>query len=168
MSYKYSVVVMFVFYSKSANKPPGKGANERVCKGDFSVLKNYDDWRKKLSNFWMCEFVIDGVTWRSVEHYYQASKFKNGNTALFEKIRSCETPHEAKKLGGKRNKCDDDFFTSGRCDEEMYKAQYAKFTQNDELREILKSTGDVELWHYMRGGKLVRFVGLEKIRGYIS
>ena len=155
---------MFVFYSKSADKLPGRGANERVPEGSFDELRKCNDWRKKLSNFWMSEFEVDGVRWKSVEHYYQASKFKRGNIGLYEKIRDCESALEAKRLGGKRNKCDEDFFTSGRCNEEMFRAQYAKFTQNEELRNMLKSTGDVELYHYMRGGRLVRFDGLERIR----
>lgn len=155
---------MFVFYSKSADKDPGSGTNEKVPFGDFTNLKNVKDWRKKLSNFWVQEFDVGGKKWKSVEHYYQAHKFKNGNNALFERIRLCETPNEAKKLGGKKNKCDDDFFSSGRCDEEMYTAQYAKFSQNEDLKQILIASGDVELWHYMRGGKLIRFNGLEKVR----
>lgn len=157
-------IKMFVFYSKSADKAPGMGAREVVPVGDFSELRRCKDWRKKLSNFWMSEFEVDGVKWKSVEHYYQASKFKNGKRELYDKIRESEGALDAKRLGGKKNKCDDDFFSSGRCDEEMYRAQYAKFTQNEELRNMLKSTGSAELWHYMRGGKLVRFSGLEKIR----
>lgn len=166
--HRVGYIKMFVFYSKSADKVPGRGSNEKVPDGDFSELRKCVDWRKKLSNFWESEFDIDGVKWKSVEHYYQASKFKNGNRVLYEKIRDCESPVVAKRLGGKRNKCDDDFFVSGRCNDEMYRAQYAKFTQNDDLKKMLKDTGDAELWHYMRGGKLVRFVGLEKIRGMLN
>jgi len=50
-----------------------------------------------LSNFYPCRVSLDGVTYPSIEHAYQAAK-----TTIFaqrEKIRMAETPGQAKKLG---------------------------------------------------------------------
>lgn len=152
----------FVFYSKSADKKPGYGVHERAST-EYTKLSDVRDWRKMLSNFWECRFELDGYMWNSVEQYYQASKYKN-QPHHFKKILECGSALEAKKLGGKRYPCDSDFFSSGRCHLEMERAQRCKFTQNPYLYEVLKNTGDAELWHYMRGGKLIRFVHLEDIR----
>jgi predicted NAD-dependent protein-ADP-ribosyltransferase YbiA (DUF1768 family) len=45
----------------------------------------------------------------------------------------------------------DSDFTENREKKEMYAAQYAKFTQNDDLKALLLSTGDAKLVHFMKG-----------------
>ena len=42
-------------------------------------------------------------------------------------------------------------FTGNREKKELYAAQYAKFTQNDDLKALLLSTGDAKLVHFMKG-----------------
>lgn len=50
-----------------------------------------------LSNFEYAEVLIDGKTYATNEHYYQACK---STTEMgHERIRTCKTPAEAKKLG---------------------------------------------------------------------
>ena len=68
-----------MFYSKSANKPrPGFGSKE-IIKTDEKYDKLYviAEWRKKLSNFWMCEKPINilGKEFISVEHFFHFMKF---------------------------------------------------------------------------------------------
>jgi predicted NAD-dependent protein-ADP-ribosyltransferase YbiA (DUF1768 family) len=80
----FSDDVTFVFYSDSANVSPGKGKHEKIPKemeSEFKELKKMKHWRRVLSNFWITEnpFELDGNTWNSVEHYYQAQKFRNFN-----------------------------------------------------------------------------------------
>ena len=58
---------------------------------------------------------------------------------------------------------DTDFF-EGRHIEEMYRGQFAKFTQNNDLLDMLLETKDAQLLHYTRGGKPVVFTGLMLIR----
>jgi predicted NAD-dependent protein-ADP-ribosyltransferase YbiA (DUF1768 family) len=60
---------------------------------------------------------------------------------------------------------DEDFFSSGRSEEEMFRAQYAKFTQNEDLRSLLIATKDATLVHIMgRGKPNIIFYGLIYIR----
>jgi predicted NAD-dependent protein-ADP-ribosyltransferase YbiA (DUF1768 family) len=55
---------------------------------EFTELDSIQDWRKMLSNSYMISskayafgqeplFVLDGLSWASVEHYFQANKFKD-------------------------------------------------------------------------------------------
>jgi predicted NAD-dependent protein-ADP-ribosyltransferase YbiA (DUF1768 family) len=51
-----------------------------------------------------------------------------------------------------------------RSKKEMYVAQYAKFTQNEDLKELLLATNDAKLTHYVRGSAPLVFDGLMVIR----
>ena len=65
------------FYSKSANKPAGKGANEYVENPeDYKALNGIKDWRKVLSNFYVAPFVMDGKTCNTAEHAFHAEKIR--------------------------------------------------------------------------------------------
>ena len=69
----------FFFYSKSADKKPGKGTNEYVKNpNDNKDLETIPEWRKCLSNFYITPFELDDEIWNSVEHYFHAVKFRNG------------------------------------------------------------------------------------------
>jgi len=71
----------FFFYSKSSDKPPGKGANESIeTEEDYNELRSIKDWRKMLSNFYVEPFELDGETWNSVEHFFHAVKYRDGKT----------------------------------------------------------------------------------------
>jgi hypothetical protein len=49
----------------------------------------------------------------------------------------------------------------------MFRAQHAKFTQNADLKYLLKATKKAKLMHYTRGGKLETFDGLMYIRDHL-
>ena len=182
----YDPNTVFQFYSKSTGKPkPGKGAGEKIAPEkmkEFAELAQIPDWRKHLSNFWMQEFVLDKRRWGSVEHYYQASKFKKQNQDFYNQFsldsRSelSRDPVMAKGAGGKTGKShgkqirpknvviDKDFFITNRHEVEMKDAMRAKFTQNKNLSEILLATRDAKLVHYARGNPPIVFNNLMEVR----
>ena len=177
----YDNDTVFVFYSKSASAKPGKGKNETIPEDKtemYTELATIPEWRKKLSNFWIQPFTLDNMTWASVEHYYQGSKFRNLNPEFYKQF-SLDSGSElsksavlAKATGGKdvkhkyrdkEIKVDPDFF-EGRAEREMSMSQLAKFSQNPDLGEMLKATKRAKLAHYTRGGKLEIFHSLMNIR----
>ena len=168
----YNPDICFYFYSTSKDVFPGKGAREKLQKefeSEYIELSKIKDWRRKLSNFAEAPFELDGLRWYSVEHYYQASKFKKNNNAFYRTF-SLDSgtvlstdPNMAKAAGGKTGtykkekirdkkiKPDPDFFDGEfpRVKKEMYMAQYAKFSQNKNMRELLLATKDASLIHIL-------------------
>ena len=177
--------IVFQFYSKSNDKPlPGKGNGEKIPLDkvkDFSELSQIVSWRKKLSNFWdENEMQIDGKKWKSVEHYYQASKFVEENPEFYAQF-ALDSGSELSKdvamataAGGKTGKLgaivlraktvkmDKDF--DKKQEAIMEKAQYIKFSENEGLKRMLKSTGKAKLLHYIRAAEPEIFYTLMRIR----
>lgn len=115
------------------------------------------------SNFYRSPIEVNGKTYPTVEHYYQASK------ALFpeqhEMVRNLKTPKEAKFAGSHVTLRKG---WNGMRVEVMLVGLRAKFTQHPDLREKLLSTGDAHLhedspwdkyWGYV-GGKGLDMLGL--------
>jgi len=81
---------------------------------------------------------VDGREWPTVEHYFQAMKFK-ANPEYQEKIRLAKTPAEANRLGKSKDVAADVDWERKK-DEVMLEAQRVKF-QDPKLREKLLATG---------------------------
>jgi predicted NAD-dependent protein-ADP-ribosyltransferase YbiA (DUF1768 family) len=171
----------FVFYSKSANLKPGKGVGEYVNNPHAYIeLSSIDNWRKKFSNMHIASFLLDGEEWMSVEHFFHACKFRG--TPYYKTFTRYGGKHwstnpflafMAGKAGrimanGKPYKKNieghnvpqnismrSDFYEDGIDKKVMELAQFAKFSQNPELKDILLKTNDAELVHLVthRGKK---------------
>jgi ribA/ribD-fused uncharacterized protein len=89
-----------------------------------------------LSNFYESRFVVNGVEYKSVEHFYQSMKCVDVKES--EMIRLSETPGKAKRLG-KRCKIHSNWNSIKL--QVMEIGLRAKFTQNPDLLALLLSTG---------------------------
>jgi len=174
---------VFVFYPKSSNKfLPGYGVGEKIkMTHNYDDLATIEDWRKKLSNYWQAEFKLDGLKWLTVEHYYQGSKFKKNNHAFYLQFslnsgsdlsKDPIMAHSAGGITGRINnkkfrnpdiKVDDDFVERG--EKGLFRAQYSKFKQNKDLKNILLKTGNAKLMLYrLKGKPSLLYKGLIYIR----
>jgi hypothetical protein len=169
--------VVFTFYNKSSGTTkPGKAANEKLPaakKREYTdlELKENSDWRKKLDDDWSTMFTVDGKKWKSVEHYYQAAKFKKHNPHFYAKFSVSDSTKEfaddvevAKAAGSEKGilkkgkkeiplrppeiKIDPDFYGTRRS-EEREKALYAKFSQSEDLKAVLIATKNAVLKQYI-------------------
>lgn len=166
----YDNSVVFQFYKKSNNKPlPGKGNGEKIPLErvkEFSQLAEISEWRRKLDNDYVAPFELDGHKWKTVEHYYQANKFKNTNKEFYilfsldsgskisgdvEMAKSAGSKngrHNKDLLRSKDIKIDPDFY-GGTEQTLLENAIYAKFNQDKtDLKRTLLLTKKAKLQHY--------------------
>jgi len=97
--------------------------------GEFSNFAHYSVWLNKRR-------------WPTTEHYFQAQKFDSHEYQ--EMIRYAKTPSLAANLGRSRKQKLRRNWESIKVNV-MREAVRAKFTQHDDLRELLLSTGEAKL-----------------------
>lgn len=91
----------------------------------------------EFSNFYVAPIELHGKQYATVEHYFQACKAQTRQG--HEKIRKASTAAQAKRLG--REVSLRPGWESIKA-EVMRQALMAKFTQHEDLQEILLATGD--------------------------
>ncbi|RKE19005.1 NADAR family protein [Streptomyces sp. TLI_171] len=94
-----------------------------------------------LSQWWPSPFTVDGVQYRTAEHWMMAGKARLfGDEEILPRILQSRTPAEAKKLGRLVRGFDDARWTAQRFDL-VVAGSVAKFGQDDRLRAYLVRTG---------------------------
>lgn len=104
----------------------------------YSVANEWGEF----SNFALYPIKLAGKIWPTSEHYFQAQKFED--KAYQEKIRKVSSPMKSAELGRSRKVKIKRNWDKIR-DNIMYDAVLAKFTQHNELKELLLKTEDAFL-----------------------
>lgn len=94
----------------------------------------------EFSNFHPSPFILDGLKWETVEHYFQAQKATSNHQR--EMIRLARTPDIAKRFGRECELRKD--WNEVKVDV-MFNACIAKYQQNPDLLKILLDTGNAVL-----------------------
>ena len=176
----YDDATVFQFYSKSMDKPlPGTGSGETIERADIpkfaALAKETPQWRKMLSNLWeppgddreKALFTLDDHKWRTLEHYLQGSKFRKENPKHYLQF-SLDSDSELSKspaLVHERHKdiqTDADF--GSREEKEREDAQYAKYSQNSYLADMLINTRNAKLVQFRRGKPPITCDELMRVR----
>lgn len=142
---------------------PGSGRDEYIDPADwnkYAVLSTIPNWRRMLSNFYARDgdvplFQLDGLDWKSVEHYYHANKFIDIDDGYYLSFAmDSESPLSradgaaAKKAGGtRRMTADQAAGWNARKHDVLAKAREAKFVQNPDLARVLVLTDGATLTH---------------------
>src|SRR4051794_39380956 len=95
-----------------------------------------------FSNFSPHGFKLDGVFWKTCEHYFQAQKFVGTEYEM--QIRLSLSPMEAAKMGRDRSKPLRQDWEEIK-DDVMRKAVMKKFTRHKEIQKVLLSTENKEI-----------------------
>ncbi len=93
-----------------------------------------------LSQWWMEDFVVDGITYHSAEHWMMAGKarlFKDEE--MLQAILAADNPGKAKKLGRKVRNFNDKVWKAN-CFELVTQGNVHKFSQNEEMKTYLLNT----------------------------
>jgi len=169
----------FVFFSKSADLLPGKGSKEELNSNiTYTKLKNIKNWRKVLSNFYLCDFVYENKTYGSVEHAFHGKKFKLiGEFDLAYKftkesnsILSKSNGNEAQKMRKHVLMTHDQLINWNKVKYKyLYDILIAKFSQCKIANEVLLATKNAQLYHIIsRSSDIQRWTNLEKIRDILQ
>jgi ribA/ribD-fused uncharacterized protein len=92
-----------------------------------------------LSQWWSSSFVVEGVEYKTAEHWMMAKKAELFDPEMIEKILNAKTPAEAKKLGREVKDYEENTWLKNRFNI-VKEANFHKFQQNVSLREFLLNT----------------------------
>ncbi|GAB2847437.1 NADAR family protein [Hymenobacter ruber] len=95
-----------------------------------------------LSQWWLADFVVEGITYRSTEHWMMAEKarlFDDDN--ILAQILAAKSPAEAKKLGREIQNFEPEIWEARKV-EIVIAGNLHKFGQHQNLAKFLLSTND--------------------------
>ncbi len=148
-------------------------------KGEISDLNKIDKkWKEILSDDYSLStaFHLDGYSWKSFSHYYQANKYKNDKKYYYKfTVESDDNLSKDLSLIDKTKTVDYNFYNilDGENDipnniKVTRKGLMAKFNQNSHLKKVLLATYNAELWKASNEGVYFRLSDLELIRDYLK
>ena len=111
----------------------------------LSKASRFSAYDSPLSSLRCTKFVLNGVQFNSLEHYYQYHKalaLEQDNDELVKNILLAESPHVARELGKQIKIKDCDWEDSY---ETMLTGSIAKFKQNRQCNQYLRRTGSKKL-----------------------
>lgn len=106
---------------------------------------NPDEENGCLSNWYLSDFTLDGMKFSSMEQYMMYKKAVTFNdTAIAKQILDTDSVSVIKNLGRQVSNYNNTVWNGIR-QIVVYEGLLAKYTQNEELKSFLKSTGDTML-----------------------
>ncbi len=106
---------------------------------------NPDEENGCLSNWYLSDFTVDGMKFSSMEQYMMYKKAITFNdTAIAKQILDTDNVSVIKNLGRQVSNYNNTVWNGIR-QIVVYEGLLAKYTQNEELKSFLKSTGDTML-----------------------
>ena len=118
---------------------------DNPCERKNDRVHVFYGYESPFSNFYACEFTVNGTRYNCVEQYFQSYKaghFKD--EASRKKIMSLSKPGSMKAAGRRAKNFDIQEWKSI-SKKVLKEGVYAKFSQNANLRERLLATGDKRL-----------------------
>ncbi len=95
-----------------------------------------------FSQWWESSFLVEGIEYKSAEHWMMAKKAELFNDKEnLKQIIQCKTPAEAKKLGREVRNYNDTIWLEKRFDI-VKNGNHHKFSQNKDLLEFLLNTNE--------------------------
>jgi hypothetical protein len=104
-----------------------------------------------FSNFSEHPIVIDDKEYATSEHYFQSQKFVG--TEHEDIVRAAATPAESAKMGRSKSRPLRKDWEEVK-EDVMYTAVLAKFSQHEDIRQVLLSTGDAKLVEHTKNDRI--------------
>jgi len=177
MEQLYSETIVLMFHSRSSDAQPGHGASEQLAPeaAPLTELAGIPHWRRLLSNFAVSPFSLHGLRWHSVEHCFQATKFRTVDPAYYrsfslDSVSELATSQGApvKRAGGRRARPLDSAAREAweKCKYTVLEeALEAKFRAHALHRRALLATRDAKLTHRpARSRHVIVEIGLMRVR----
>ena len=176
----YDPKLVLSFHARSDQRlRPGKVEADDIPtskQNEFAVLAKIPSWRRRLHDTWVSGkdgelpapfTTADGNRWSSVEHYLLAVRFRESNPAVYidfcadtELGKSLENALASLTKKNKKNNLEGKYAEIGKKatklepgiqDAFRKEALIAKFSQNLDLKEMLKETKMAKLQQYRQG-----------------